>query len=194
MLLLTLENAVEVAKRSLECDFDEEYIQQEFEQKCWHYDGNDNTIKDLDELADLITPDNIVKQIMMDKLSDWCERVQAAFKLDVVKLSEKEREGTMEHKYANLCDGDEVCEITIPDMVNHPPHYQSDSGLEVIKVIEAFTEGMTGIQAVCQGNVLKYVCRWHMKNGLEDLKKARWYLDKLISEVESENVVESKKS
>lgn len=100
----------------------------------------------------------------------------------------------MEHKYANLFDGDEVHEITIPDMVNHPPHYQSDSGLEVIKVIEAFTEGLTGIQAVCQGNVLKYVCRWHMKNGLEDLKKARWYLDKLISEVESENVAESKKS
>ena len=69
------------------------------------------------------------------------------------------------------------------DMVNHPPHYQSDSGLEVIKVIEAFTEGLEGIEAVCTANIIKYVCRWKKKNGLEDLKKAQWYLDKLIESV-----------
>lgn len=75
------------------------------------------------------------------------------------------------------------------DMVNHPPHYQSDSGLEVIKVIEAFTEGLEGIEAVCTANIIKYVCRWKKKNGLEDLKKAQWYLDKLI-----ESVVEKERS
>ncbi len=67
------------------------------------------------------------------------------------------------------------------DLVNHPPHYQSESGIEVIDVIEAFTKELDGIEAVCTGNIIKYICRWHKKNGLEDLEKARWYLEKLIT-------------
>jgi len=70
------------------------------------------------------------------------------------------------------------------DMVNHPPHYQSSSGLEVIDVIEAFTENLSGAEATNTGNVIKYICRWKDKNGLEDLKKARWYLNRLIQTVE----------
>lgn len=70
------------------------------------------------------------------------------------------------------------------DNVNHPQHYQSKSGLETIDVIEAFTEDLVGGEATNTGNVLKYMCRWKSKNGLEDLKKARWYLDRLISIVE----------
>lgn len=68
----------------------------------------------------------------------------------------------------------------MPDMVNHPPHYQSASGLEVINVIEAFTDDLVGMEAVCTANALKYICRWKKKNGVEDLKKAVWYLNKLI--------------
>lgn len=70
------------------------------------------------------------------------------------------------------------------DNVNHPQHYQSKSGLETIDVIEAFTEGLVGGEATNTGNVLKYMCRWKSKNGLEDLNKARWYLDRLIGIVE----------
>ena len=70
------------------------------------------------------------------------------------------------------------------DNVNHPPHYQSKSGLETIDVIEAFTEDLVGGEATNTGNVLKYMCRWKSKNGLEDLKKARWYLNRLIGIVE----------
>ena len=70
------------------------------------------------------------------------------------------------------------------DMVNHPPHYQTKSGLETIQVIEAFTEGLDGIEAVCTANVIKYICRWKKKNGLQDLKKAQWYLTHLIEHVE----------
>lgn len=70
------------------------------------------------------------------------------------------------------------------DNVNHPQHYQSKSGLETIDVIEAFTEDLVGGEATNTGNVLKYMCRWKSKNGLEDLKKARWYLDRLIGIVE----------
>ena len=69
-------------------------------------------------------------------------------------------------------------------MVSHPSHYQSETGLEVIDVIEAFTFDLKGIEATDTGNVLKYMCRWKQKNGLQDLKKAAWYLDHLIDHVE----------
>lgn len=72
------------------------------------------------------------------------------------------------------------------DNVNHPQHYQSKSGLEVIDVIDAFTDGLTGMEAVCTGNALKYICRWKNKNGIEDIKKAIWYLNKLIEVKENE--------
>lgn len=69
-------------------------------------------------------------------------------------------------------------------MVDHPPHYQSETGLEVIEVIEAFTFDLKGIEATDTGNILKYICRWKGKNGLQDLKKARWYLNHLIDHME----------
>ena len=73
------------------------------------------------------------------------------------------------------------------DAVNHPKHYKAINGLEAIDVIEAFTARLKGIQATDTGNILKYMLRWHEKNGLEDLKKAQWYLNHLISKVEKEN-------
>lgn len=69
-------------------------------------------------------------------------------------------------------------------MVSHPPHYQSETGLEVIDVIEAFTFDLKGIEATDTGNILKYMCRWKNKNGLQDLKKAKWYLTHPIEHVE----------
>lgn len=74
-----------------------------------------------------------------------------------------------------------------PDMVSHPPHYQSEAGLEVIDVIKAFTADLKGIEATDTGNIIKYICRWNHKNGLEDLKKAKWYLEHLIKNVEEKN-------
>lgn len=70
-------------------------------------------------------------------------------------------------------------------MVSHPSHYQSNNGLEVIDVIEAFTDGLIGIEATDTGNVLKYICRWKHKNGLQDLEKAQWYLTHLIEKIKS---------
>lgn len=72
-------------------------------------------------------------------------------------------------------------------MVSHPDHYQSKTGLEVIEVIEAFTSDLTGIEAVDTANVIKYICRWKKKNGLQDLNKAMWYLQNLINHVEEED-------
>lgn len=73
------------------------------------------------------------------------------------------------------------------DNVNHPNHYKSKSGLEVIEVIRAFTEDLEGLEGYYTGNVLKYMCRWKKKNGLEDLKKARVYLDWLIEKEEDKS-------
>jgi hypothetical protein len=70
------------------------------------------------------------------------------------------------------------------NMVNHPSHYQSETGMEAIDVIEAFTFDLKGVEAFDTGNILKYICRWKNKNGLEDLKKAQWYLNHLINHVE----------
>lgn len=69
-----------------------------------------------------------------------------------------------------------------PDNVNHPSHYMSCTGLETIDVIEAFTSDLTGMDAVCTANVIKYICRWKHKNGIEDLEKAQWYLNRLIED------------
>lgn len=71
-------------------------------------------------------------------------------------------------------------------LVNNPAHYQTVSGLEAIDVIESFTAELKGYKAVETGNVLKYMLRWNKKNGLQDLKKARWYLNRLINKLEEE--------
>lgn len=73
-------------------------------------------------------------------------------------------------------------------MVSHPAHYQSKTGLEVINVIEAFTADLKGIEATDTGNVLKYMCRWKNKNGLQDLEKAKWYLDHLIEHIKKREI------
>lgn len=73
--------------------------------------------------------------------------------------------------------------------IAHPAHYQTSNGLETIDVMEAFTEDMAGYEAVCTSNVLKYICRWKKKNGIEDLKKAEWYLKRLIEHIESSEAV-----
>lgn len=65
------------------------------------------------------------------------------------------------------------------ETINHPDHYNA-GGLEVIDVIKAFTEGMESSEAFAAGNAIKYICRYKKKNGVEDLRKAKWYIDYLI--------------
>lgn len=64
------------------------------------------------------------------------------------------------------------------EAVNHPDHYTA-GGMEVIDILKAklTTEQLEGFLL---GNVIKYTTRYGHKNGIEDLKKARWYLDYLI--------------
>ena len=70
-------------------------------------------------------------------------------------------------------------------MVSHPTHYQSECGLEVIDVIQAFTSDLRGIEATDTGNIIKYACRWKHKNGVQDLKKIMWYTQHLIEYLEN---------
>lgn len=71
--------------------------------------------------------------------------------------------------------------MTETDMVNNPPHYKNHpSGVECITVSEHFNFNL--------GNALKYIWRSDHKNGLEDLKKARWYVDREIQRLEAKEV------
>jgi hypothetical protein len=69
----------------------------------------------------------------------------------------------------------------VAEAVNHPAHYGgADNAYEAIKVIEAWELGF------CLGNTVKYISRAEKKGAaLEDLKKARWYLDREIANREA---------
>ena len=73
--------------------------------------------------------------------------------------------------------------MEMADMVNNPPHY-NQAGVECIEAIRAATD--EGYQYYLQGNIIKYLWRYRYKNGVQDLEKAKWYLDKLIGEIEDE--------
>ena len=71
------------------------------------------------------------------------------------------------------------------DMVNHPQHY-ADKKIEVIEYIRD-TLPPQGFTDYCLGNVLKYVSRWRKKGGVEDLKKAKVYLEWAIESADKED-------
>ena len=62
------------------------------------------------------------------------------------------------------------------DPVNHPEHYTQG--------IEMWEYSYSHNLSFFEGNIIKYVTRWKHKGGLEDLKKAKAYLDKLIEHTE----------
>ena len=70
-----------------------------------------------------------------------------------------------------------------PDMVNHPPHYDSGK-FECIDVMLE-TQGLDMTLGFCICNAFKYLYRHRNKNGLEDVKKALWYILKYIELAES---------
>lgn len=74
-------------------------------------------------------------------------------------------------------------ESLTPDNVNNPPHY-NQGAIECIEAIKAATG--SGFVKYCTGNVIKYLWRYDNKGGIEDLKKAAWYLDRAIKEMGDE--------
>ncbi|WP_198041829.1 DUF3310 domain-containing protein [Paenibacillus larvae] len=75
------------------------------------------------------------------------------------------------------------------DRVN--PSYYTKNGLGCLDVIKAITDGLDPLEAFCIGNVTKYIWRWKDKNGVEDLRKARQYLDFLIQGQEEEHGIKT---
>ena len=71
-----------------------------------------------------------------------------------------------------------------PDPVNRPAHYTS-GGIECIDAMQA-AFGDEAVKDFCLCNAFKYLWRHRQKNGVEDLKKCRWYLNRLIREMEAE--------
>ena len=69
------------------------------------------------------------------------------------------------------------------DNVTHPSHY-TQGKIECLDAIESAVTGLTGIEAVFTSQCIKYLWRWKRKNGLEDLLKCLFYLQKLIERVE----------
>ena len=70
------------------------------------------------------------------------------------------------------------------DMINSPPHY-NEAGIECIDAIAAALG--EGFEFYLQGNIMKYLWRYRYKNGTEDLRKAQWYLNKLIEVKEDDS-------
>lgn len=100
-----------------------------------------------------------------------------AYRLHDQSINARANDEQLEHDL-NECIGQDV------DVVNHPSHY-TKGNIECIDAIDSATVGKTGIEAVAVANVIKYLWRYEEKGGLESVRKAQWYLNKLISELES---------
>ena len=117
-----------------------------------------------------------VEEIKEDKPVKVAVPDPAEDELLSIKLSADQRSATIKA-------GPHVIELPPPqDMINHPSHY-TQGGIECIEALKASmsTDEFRGYLKGCQ---MKYMWRYRLKNGVEDLKKARWYLNRLISEME----------
>lgn len=130
------------------------------------------------------------KEHMVDAIRNKCETLidcnccsNFLSALCEKKLFEHFTEDELITAHAELCvlTKDKPCEAH--DTVEHPAHY-NQGGIECIEAIKAATVGKNGIEAVCTANAIKYLWRFEVKNGIEDVKKARWYIDRLIRELE----------
>lgn len=85
-------------------------------------------------------------------------------------------------EYNTFCS--ECMTFTTSDMVNSPAHY-TQGNIECIEAIEEVVADLVGMEAMCTGNAIKYLWRWKHKNGVEDLKKAKWYIERLIDGIDN---------
>jgi hypothetical protein len=68
------------------------------------------------------------------------------------------------------------------DNIN-PSHYQRD-GMECIEAIEAAVQNLSGAEAYATGSAIKYLWRWKEKGGIDDLNKAKWFIQKMVDHLE----------
>lgn len=143
--------------------------------------GMTGTVKDLDEVTVGVEfDDNIGGHRGSWKGKDghcWWVEYECLEKIDEKREEENTEEEIKEDRIS-----------TDKEMINHPVHY-THGKIECIDAIESATCNLTGIEAVCTGNIIKYVWRWKFKNGVEDLEKASWYLNKLIDQIKPKDIL-----
>lgn len=130
----------------------------------------------------MTTRDEMV--LALDKFCDECngcdvcllEKLSGGVICDFDEWSDDKLAIAYDHVYKNMDENS-------PDMVNHPKHY-TQGGIECIDALKAATVGKRGIEAVCVANVIKYLWRYEEKNGIEDVRKAKWYIERLLRELE----------
>jgi len=74
------------------------------------------------------------------------------------------------------------------DKIN-PQHYQRD-GMECIDAIKAAVQNLSGAEAYETGSAIKYLWRWKEKGGKDDLNKAKWFIQDMISDLEEQELQE----
>ena len=128
------------------------------------------------------TRDEMVRTLV--KFCDDCngcdvcllEKFSGGVMCDFAKCTEDTLAIAYDHVYKNMDEN-------VPDMVNHPQHY-TQGGIECIDALKAATVGKRGIEAVCVAIVIKYLWRYEKKNGIEDIRKAKFYIEHLLKELE----------
>lgn len=100
------------------------------------------------------------------------------------EISKACAEEKCKNEQESFASGDKLSpvESRLSDNVNHPKHY-CKGGVESIEFVKAAVSNLSGFEAVCVANIIKYMWRYKEKNGLEDLRKAAKYLEWLQEEV-----------
>jgi len=138
-----------------------------------------------DETIERLTKELAEKAVRINELEQRIEELKANAVRLVGENAELRRTiSEMEaERNALLQTVEKAVDAAGHDPVNHPAHYTAGK-VECIDAIESATVGLTGGVAYCTGAAIKYLWRWSRKGGVEDLKKARWYIDRLIREME----------
>jgi hypothetical protein len=105
-------------------------------------------------------------------------------------MNEQERKAAIEKAAANAKSAidEPMSWLDELDYINKPLHYNI-APLECIDAMEAMVAhaDVHPHASYCWQNSFKYLWRWPYKNGVEDLKKARWYIDRLITKLEGDD-------
>ena len=122
---------------------------------------------------------------------DGMDRTYRFFASEMEKIStEKELEVIEKSDVKEDCCEKKMEDKAKEDKVNHPRHYNLPGGGQAIDVIDDMLDD-TEIEGYYKGNIIKYIARYKKKGGAESLKKARWYLDKLIALKETQEEIDA---
>lgn len=121
----------------------------------------------------LIDDDNFVPCII-DLLKEIIEEID--FRMPTTARDWKKKMGEIDERIEKAANA--IDDLEEDDIVNHPGHYETGK-FECIEVMQEAL-GTDAVKNFCVCNAFKYLYRHKRKNGLEDIKKAKWYIDKLL--------------